>query len=192
MSQKLGSYDSSRADPTILDERMMENLTKDEKKGLVWAGLALLGVLAFMAFTLVPDWGVLRNPETGDRINSPFFRGFVVWILIFFIATGYAYGRAVGTMKSDRDVIDAMAAALSSLGLYIVLVFFAAQFVAFFGWTNLGAITAVSGAQFFTGYWANRPGRIFPVHIDVCRHQSFLGFSVSSMGRNGPDFLCRC
>ena len=37
--------------------------------------------------------GSLANPETGDRINSPFFRGFVVWILLFFIATGYAYGR---------------------------------------------------------------------------------------------------
>ncbi|MEO0754873.1 MAG: AbgT family transporter, partial [Pseudomonadota bacterium] len=98
--------------------------------------------------TLIPEWGILRNPETGDRINSPFFRGFVVWILIFFIATGYAYGRAAGTMKGDRDVIDAMADALGSLGLYIVLVFFAAQFVAFFGWTNLGAISAVAGAQF--------------------------------------------
>ncbi|MEM6653948.1 MAG: AbgT family transporter, partial [Pseudomonadota bacterium] len=58
------------------------------------------------------------------------------------------YGRVAGTMKGDRDVIDAMADALASLGLYIVLVFFAAQFVAFFGWTNLGAISAVAGAEF--------------------------------------------
>ena len=101
-----------------------------------------------MALTLVPEWGLLRNPETGDRINSPFFRGFVVWILIFFIATGYTYGRSVGTMRTDRGVIDAMAAALASLGLYVVLAFFAAQFVAFFGWTNLGAIAAVTGAEF--------------------------------------------
>ena len=35
-------------------------------------------------------------------------------------------------MKSDRDVIEGMAKAMSTLGLYIVLVFFAAQFVAFF------------------------------------------------------------
>ena len=49
-------------------------------------------------------------------------------------------------MRSDRDVINAMADAMSTLGLYIVLVFFAAQFVKFFSWTNLGAITAVTGA----------------------------------------------
>ena len=30
----------------------------------------------------------------------------------------------------------------------MVLVFFAAQFVAFFNWTNLGLIMAVEGAQF--------------------------------------------
>ena len=45
-------------------------------------------------------------------------------------------------MRSDRDVIDAMAGAMSTLGLYIVLVFFAAQFVAYFKYTNLGMIFA--------------------------------------------------
>ena len=50
-------------------------------------------------------------------------------------------------MRSDRDVIDGMAKAMSSMGLYMVLVFFAAQFVAFFAYTNLGTLTAVAGAE---------------------------------------------
>ena len=133
---QLGKYDAGKADPDILDEGMMQPLEDSERKGLRWAGIAMLGVFATMALTLWPEWGVLRNAETRDRMDSPFFDGFVVWILIFFVVIGYAYGRAAKTMKSDRDVIDAMAGALSSLGLYIVLVFFAAQFVAFFGWTN--------------------------------------------------------
>ena len=164
---QLGKYDSSRADKTILDKTMMEELKDTERKGLFLAGIALLGVLATMAFTLlprdgltipwtsfviggefIPGWGVLRDPVTEDPMRSPFFGGFVVWILIFFMVTGYTYGRVAGTMKGDRDVIDAMSDALASLGLYIVLVFFAAQFVAFFGWTNLGAISAVTGAEF--------------------------------------------
>src|SRR5690625_5835017 len=37
---------------------------------------------------------------------------------------------------------------MSILGLYIVIVFFAAQFVAYFGWSNLGQIFAVKGAEF--------------------------------------------
>ena len=40
-----------------------------------------------------------------------------------------------------------MGKAMETLGLYLVLVFFAAQFVAFFNWTNLGLIVAVKGAD---------------------------------------------
>ncbi|WP_306252166.1 AbgT family transporter [Parvularcula sp. IMCC14364] len=186
---KLGTYDTSRADPDILDKRMMEQLTGEEKKGLLWAGIALLGVLALMAITLLPEWGILRNPDTGDRINSPFFRGFVVWILIFFIVTGYAYGRVVGTMKTDRDVIDAMSAALASLGLYIVLVFFAAQFVAFFGWTNLGAISAVTGAQFLQDTGMTGPA-VFFFFILMCAIINLsLGSASAQWAVTAPIFV---
>jgi aminobenzoyl-glutamate transport protein len=41
-----------------------------------------------------------------------------------------------------------MSQQMSTLGGYMVLVFFAAQFVAFFNWTNLGLILAVEGAHF--------------------------------------------
>jgi aminobenzoyl-glutamate transport protein len=186
---KLGPYNPDKADPDILDDRMMEPLNAGERKGLVWAGFALLGVLAVMALTLVPEWGILRNPDTGDRINSPFFRGFVVWILIFFVVTGIAYGRAVGTMKNDRDVINAMSAALASLGLYIVLVFFAAQFVAFFGWTNLGAITAVTGANFLQDTGLTGPV-IFFLFILMCAFVNLmLGSASAQWAVTAPIFV---
>ncbi len=186
---KLGPYDPSRADPTILDERMMEPLKNEEKRGLLWAGVAILGVFGLMALTLVPDWGVLRNPETGDRIDSPFFGGFVVWILIFFVVAGYAYGRAVGVMKTDTDVIDAMAAALASLGLYILLVFFAAQFVAFFNWTNLGAITAVTGAQFLQDSGMTGP-LVFFLFILMCAIINLsLGSASAQWAVTAPIFV---
>mgnify|MGYP005866380833 CR=1 FL=1 len=36
---------------------------------------------------------------------------------------------------------------METLGSYIVLVFFAAQFVAYFNWTNIGLVAAVKGAE---------------------------------------------
>ena len=186
---KLGAYDPSGADPDILDDRMMEQLTADERKGLARAGWALLGTLAFMAITLVPEWGILRDPQTGDRIDSPFFDGFVVWILIFFVVLGFAYGRVVGTIRNDRDIIDAMAGAISSLGLYIVLVFFAAQFVAFFGWTNLGAITAVTGANLLVETGMTGPA-IFLLFILLCAMINLsLGSASAQWAVTAPIFV---
>ena len=187
---KLGKYDPSESDGTVLDDRMMEPLSKAEKKGLGAAGLALLGVLAVMAFTIVPEWGILRDPANPTNpFSSPFFRGFVVWILIFFVVTGFAYGRVAGTMKNDRDIIDGMATGLSSLGLYIVLVFFAAQFVAFFGWTNLGAIIAVSGANFLQETGLTGP-MVFFLFILMCAVINLsLGSASAQWAVTAPIFV---
>lgn len=186
---KLGAYDKSGADQTLLDDRMMESLTAPEKRGLWYALAGFILVLALMAITLIPEWGILRNPDTGDRFNSPFFRGFVVWILIFFVVTGFAYGRGAGTMKNDRDIIDGMATGLSSLGLYIVLVFFAAQFVAFFGWTNLGSITAVAGANFLQSTGMTGP-LIFFAFILICAVINLsLGSASAQWAVTAPIFV---
>src|SRR5690606_9255678 len=50
------------------------------------------------------------------------------------------------TIKNDADVMKGMSKSMETLGSYIVLVFFAAQFVAYFNWTNLGLIVAINGA----------------------------------------------
>lgn len=63
---------------------------------------------------------------------------------------GVAYGIGAGTIKSDNDVISGMGKSMSTLGVYLVLTFFAAQFVAFFNWTQLGLIFAVKGAGVLT------------------------------------------
>jgi aminobenzoyl-glutamate transport protein len=166
-----------------------EPLTARERKGLKIAGLAMLGVFAIMAMTLLPEWGVLRDPETGDQLRSPFFTGFAVWILIFFLVVGFAYGRVVGTVRNDRDVIDGMAKALSSLGLYIVIVFFAAQFVAFFNWSNLGAITAVNGARFLQETGLTGPA-LFIGFIAVCAFINLmLGSASAQWAMTAPIFV---
>ena len=187
---QLGKYDTGKAaDDDILDDTMMEPISANEKKGLKWAGIAFVAMLGLMAITLIPEGAIFRNPEDGDRMDSPFFDGFVVWIFLFFVVIGYAYGRGAGTMKSDRDVIDAMSKALSSLGLYIVLVFFAAQFVAFFGWTNLGAITAVTGANFLVQTGMTGPA-VFFLFILLCAMINLsLGSASAQWAVTAPIFV---
>jgi aminobenzoyl-glutamate transport protein len=60
---------------------------------------------------------------------------------------GIAYGFATGAFKNDADVMNGMSKSMKTLSTYLVLVFFAAQFVAYFKWSNLGIILAVKGAS---------------------------------------------
>jgi aminobenzoyl-glutamate transport protein len=118
-----------------------------ERRGLTFAGLAAAALSAIVLTGTVPERGFLRDPATGDLLHSPFMSGIVAIIFLFGLVGGVAYGVGAKTVKSDSDVIKAMSSSMSTLGGYLVLVFFAAQFVAFFNWTNLGLILGVKGAE---------------------------------------------
>lgn len=147
VTEKIVEPRLGRLDGTDAEEKM-EMLTPVEKRGLKIAGLASVAFAAVLVVAVVPEGAVLRDPKTGDLLHSPFLTGIVTIIFLFFLIPGLAYGLATRSMKSDADVVSAMGKAMSGLGTYIVLVFFAAQFVAYFGWTNLGLITAINGAEF--------------------------------------------
>lgn len=163
---KLGKYDPSEAS-IDLGKQQLDKLTAAERTGLRWAGVAFLAIAVLLALSVVPEWGPLRHPQTGLIEGSPFLKGIVVFIFISFAIPGFVYGRIVGSMKTDRDVINAMSKSISSMGLYIVLVFFAAQFVAFFGWSNLGSILAVKGATLLQDIGLTGP-LLFVFFIAMC------------------------
>lgn len=184
---KLGAYDDSQADPSVLDSRTMESISPLEHKALLQAGLAALGVFALMALLALPEGAPLRDPVSGN--SGPFFRSIVAFILVFFLVTGVAYGRVTGSMRRDRDVIDAMASAISTLGLYIVLVFFAAQFVAFFAWSNLGIITAVTGSDFLIDAQLTGP-IVFVFFVAMCAIVNLmLGSASAQWAVTAPVFV---
>ncbi len=186
---KLGPYDPSIAMEDVSDEQSMDPLTKTEKKGLLWTGVTFLILLGILALAVVPENGVLRNPETGEILNSPFLNGIVAIIFIVFVIPGFVFGRVTGSMRSDRDVIDGMAKSMSTLGLYIVIVFFAAQFVAFFGWTNLGQIVAVTGAQFLENIGLTGPA-VFVGFIMVSGFVNLmLGSASAQWAVTAPIFV---
>lgn len=124
----------------------IEELSKKEKKGLRWAGWGALAICALLAWSIIPENGLLRDPETGGILHSPFFKGIVVAIFLIFFVPGLIYGMITGSIKNDKDVVKHMTTAMKGMGGYIVLVFFAAQFVYFFKESNLGIVLAINGA----------------------------------------------
>ena len=121
--------------------------SKEEKRGLVFAGISALVLTMIVLFGTVPANGFLRNPVTGDLLRSPFLQGIVAMIFLGGTIMGVAYGLGARTIRNDSDVVKGMGKAMETLGVYMVLVFFAAQFVAYFNWTKLGLIFAVTGAE---------------------------------------------
>ncbi|HEY9144062.1 MAG TPA: AbgT family transporter [Arenimonas sp.] len=130
-----------------------QRLSPAERRGMGYAAIAvalftLLLVWSALPQGSIPGAGFLRDATTGDLLRSPFLSGVVVIIFLYGVIAGIAFGVGAGTIKSDSDVIKGMATSMSTLGGYLVLVFFAAQFVAFFNWTQLGLVFAVEGADF--------------------------------------------
>jgi aminobenzoyl-glutamate transport protein len=122
-----------------------------EKRGLAFAFIAALVFTVMLVWATLPPGslpgaGFLRDPGTGDLLRSPFMSGIVALIFFAGLVLGLAFGVGAKTIRSDNDVVKAMGKAMETLGVYLVLVFFAAQFVAFFNWTNLGLIFAIKGA----------------------------------------------
>jgi len=142
----MGPIESRHGDPGADD--MAKPLSDAERRGLRFATVAFVVLTALLLWGLLPEDGFLREPGTGSVLHSPFLKGIVALIFFYGVGLGVAYGIGAGTVKNDRDVIKGMNQQMSTLGGYMVLVFFAAQFVAFFNWTNLGLILAVEGAQF--------------------------------------------
>ncbi len=123
-------------------------ITTEEKRGLLFAGIAFVATLVFILLLVAPSNGILRHPETNAILKSPFMDSIVVIIAILFLIPGIAYGIGSKTIKNDKQVVDLMGKSMAAMGGYIVLVFFAAQFVAYFSYTNLGTVIAVKGANF--------------------------------------------
>lgn len=124
----------------------VQALTAPEKRGLKCALAAALLFTAVLLAGTVPADGFLRGAG-GDLLHSPFLQGIVAFIFLGGALTSIAYGLGAGSLRSDADVIKGMAKSMETLSTYLVLVFFAAQFVAYFNWTNLGLIFAVKGAE---------------------------------------------
>ncbi|MHC5114685.1 MAG: AbgT family transporter [Planctomycetota bacterium] len=197
---RLGPYDPSGADESVDKNPSLEGLSPGEKRGLVHAAIA--AVLTGLLFVVlagpqwfpgvtnhIPLWGVLRDPVQNTLMPSPFLKSIVAMIFVFFVVPGFVYGRSVGSMRSDRDVIDGMAAAMSSMGLYIVLVFFAAQFVAFFKWTNLGAILAVVGADALIAIGLDNALVFIPFILMCCFVNLMLGSASAQWAVTAPIFV---
>ncbi|MCS6924656.1 MAG: AbgT family transporter [Candidatus Binatia bacterium] len=125
-----------------------EPLTRAERRGVLAAVAVLLASILFLVVVSVSADSPLRSPQ-GEltAATAPLMQGIVPLIFLLFLIPGVVYGYVAGTVRSHRDIIKGMSTAMSTMGYYIVLAFFASLFIAAFGQSNLGVLFALKGAN---------------------------------------------
>lgn len=137
----LGDYKGAKS------TQLSAELSTEERNGLLAASIVGLLILACVLWGLIPEQGFLRHPETGGIIKSPFMSGLIALIALTAAIMGSVFGKVSGRFKNHVDIINSMEKTMAIMATYIVLMFFAAQFVNYFSWTNLGLIFAINGAE---------------------------------------------
>src|SRR5690606_25888861 len=105
-------------------------LSAAEKRGLSGAAVAMAVGIAILWAASAPDASPLRG-ASGEltTADAPLMRSIVPLIFVLFLLPAVVYGYLAGTLKSHRDVVAGMSESMSTMGYYIVMAFFAAQFI---------------------------------------------------------------
>lgn len=147
---RLGSYDDTQSNIKIDDDN--HGLTPKESKAVFWANISFFTTLILLIVMAIPQNSFLRNAKTGSLLNdSPIINGVGLIILLIFLVPGLVYGIIMKEFNSSKDLGKMLSDSMASMGSFIVIVFFAAQLLAFLEWSNLGMIVAVKGAEVLQG-----------------------------------------
>lgn len=138
---RLGKYEAAEE-----HKEELHQLNDLERRGLRWALYMSIFLMVITLWGLIPADGFLRGTD-GGFLSSPLIEAVVAILFIGAALCGIAYGFGAKTFKNDTDIMNGMTKSMGTLASYCVLVFFAAQFVAYFKWSNLGVIMAIKGAN---------------------------------------------
>ncbi len=168
------------------DPSTNEELTDAQKRGLRWGAITFVAAMIGAALMIIPENGALRGPDGGFE---PAFNAIVGLMVVIFFLPGLVYGIITQKIEKDKDVTDMMADTMSDLGVYIVLAFAAAHFVAMFSWSNLDMVVAITGAEFLE--WLNLSG--IPLIVAFILVSAFINLFVGSASAKwaimGPTFV---
>ena len=171
--------------PPAQEER--EPLTALQKRGLLFAGLALLAMIALWALITALPGSPFIDPEAepAQKFN-PLYRSLAAFFAVTFFVTGAAFGAGAGTIRSHRDLVRMMGEGIAVLAPYIVLAFFAAHFVAMFNWSGLGPILAVNAAASLRELAMPTPLLLISVVLVSCFFDLFIGSASAKWSALAP------
>jgi aminobenzoyl-glutamate transport protein len=177
--------DSGGVTPGELDQ-----FSESERRGF-FAGVASFGLLTLaLVLVCLPENSPMRGKDGGlTSHGAALMDSIVPLIAIFFLFPGIVHGYVSGTVKTHRDIFQGMAKGMSTMGYYLVMAFFAAQFTYVFRESNVGALIALKGATFLNDL--DLPGAVTIVGIillSACVNL-LIGSASAKWALLGPIFV---
>ena len=147
------------------DEESEVLITNRDLRGLI-VGLALGFIyLLIIIYNIIPglplsgallDRGAEKYIDMLFGAKSLFNQGFIFIVTVFFAVIGFGYGIMSKSIKTSKDITEALSYSLDGIGNILVLLFFASLFTSVFKESGIGEvatsfITKVIGNLNFTG-----------------------------------------
>jgi aminobenzoyl-glutamate transport protein len=143
---RLGKYDFDSMDADYAESGDGDEFTPEETRGMRYALFATLAVIALVLILTLPPGAPLRSPA-GYEGNSPLMDSLLFIITMTFLIAGVAYGKGAGTIKNSNDVINGVTKTFSGLAGLVFMLLMIAQFIAYFNFTNMPTVLAISMAE---------------------------------------------
>jgi aminobenzoyl-glutamate transport protein len=181
-------------DGDVADIPRMDALTPAESRGVL-AGLVTIlvlgGLLVLACLPAESAFRVQQGPHQGELSahGSPLMDSIVPLIFLLFLVPGVIYGVVAGTVTSHRDVVKGMTKSMGTMGYYLVLAFFAAQFTYAFRESNLGALCALKGAALLRALNFPAEATIIGVILMTTAVNLLIGSASAKWALLGPIFV---
>lgn len=142
---KYGYEDNIDSDYTI---------TKDEEKALKFANISLALFIIFILFMYIPENGILRSSDK-IFVNSPLIKGIIPIISLMFAIPAIVFSKYTKLIDNFSDLTDLLSKSISKYSGFIVLCFFASQFIGIFKKSNIGIYLSYLGIEIISKYNIN-------------------------------------
>lgn len=149
--------------------------TPAARRAMRATGVAALIFAVVLVLGMIPESSPLRG-EGGGIVNSVVFTGMAFILCLFFTLVGVVYGFVSGTFRHPSQILEAMVGGVRSLAPILVLFFAIAQFLAYFKWTKIGEVMAITGAEWLAAM--NVPG--WTILLGIAILITFMNFVITS------------
>jgi aminobenzoyl-glutamate transport protein len=156
------------------------------RAAVIWAGVAFLFLISVILIAVnmpaAPLYGDGKRFTRWVEVTVPL-------LFLLFIVPGVVYGIKAKTIRNSKQFARYMGDTMADLGPYIVLAFFAAQFIAVFKYTHLGEMLALAGGSWLAALQLDVGLLLFAFVLLACLGNLLIGSMSAKYAFMAPVFV---